>query len=140
MKKWTGLILSVLILGAARLSAQAADAPRVLALLEIRGLDSLAAAAFELSQAAGSPTPKEMVSMVLYGALGTMPGMGIPAEGTVRAVAFENGSDRGGWAILLPVADEGARTAGRTRARPPTACCTTSRRTAPPCPGRKSIS
>ena len=108
MKKWTGLILSVLILGAARLSAQAADAPRVLALLEIRGLDSLAAAAFELSQAAGSPTPKEMVSMVLYGALGTMPGMGIPAEGTVRAVAFENGSDRGGWALLLPVADEGA--------------------------------
>ena len=94
MKKWTGLILSVLILGAARLSAQATDAPRVLALLEIRGLDSLAAAAFELSQAAGSPTPKEMVSMVLYGALGTMPGMGIPAEGTVRAVAFENGSDQ----------------------------------------------
>lgn len=108
MNKWTRSILSVLILCAARLSAQAADSPRVLALVEIRGLDSLAAAAFELSKAAGSPAPKEMVSMALYGALGTMPGMGLPAEGTVRAVAFENGSDRGGWAILLPVADEGA--------------------------------
>ena len=108
MKKWTGLILSVLILGAARLPAQAADSPLVLGLLEIRGLDSLAASAFELSKAAGSPTPKEMISIVLYGALGTMPGMGIPAEGTVRAVLFDNGSDQGGWAILLPVANEGA--------------------------------
>ena len=108
MNKWNGLILSVLILCAALLPAQAANSPRVLALVEIRGLDSLAASAFELSKAAGSPTPKEMISMVLYGALGTMPGMGIPAEGTVRAVAFENSTDHGGWAILLPVANEGA--------------------------------
>ena len=108
MNKWNGLVLSALILCAALLPAQAADSPLVLGLLEIRGLDSLAASAFELSKAAGSPTPKEMISMVLYGALGTMPGMGLPAEGTVRAVAFDNGSDNGGWAILLPVANEGA--------------------------------
>ncbi len=108
MKKWQVPLLSALVLCASLGAAPAADAPLVLGMMEIRGLDTLSSSAFELSKAAGSPMPKEMVSMMLYGALGTMPGMGIPADGTVRAVAFNNGSDQGGLAVLLPVENEGA--------------------------------
>ena len=109
VKKCNVLVLSALVLCAAWLPAPAAeDAPLVLGVLEIRGLDTLAASAFELSKAAGAPQPKELISMMLYGSLGTLPGMGIPAEATVRAVAFQNGSDQGGLAILLPVENEGA--------------------------------
>ena len=108
VKKWNVRIASVLALCCLLSPALAADSPAVMGVLEIRGLDSLAASAFELSKAAGSPLPKEMVSMMLYRALGTMPGMGIKPEDTVRAIAFENGTDRGGLAILLPVVNEGA--------------------------------
>ncbi len=108
MKKWNALLLAAVLPCAALAPASAADSPLVLGMLEIRGLDSLAAASFELSKAAGNPVSKEMVAMMLYGALGTMPGLGIPAGGTVRAVAFDDGSDSGGVAILLPVENEGA--------------------------------
>lgn len=108
MKRILGLLSSVLLLGALRVSAPAAETPAVLGLLEIRGLNALAAAGFELSKAAGNPVPKEMISMGLYGALGTMPGLGIPPESTVRAVAFRSDRPRGGWALLLPVENEGA--------------------------------
>ena len=109
MKRIQGLLLSILLLGAGLLPAPAAEeSPLVLGLLEIRGLDSLAAAVFELSKAAGSPTPKEVVSLLLHSALGAMPGMGLPPESTVRAVAFRNGTARGGWAVLLPVTGDGS--------------------------------
>ena len=108
MKKWNVLILSALVMCATWRPVSAAEAPLVLGMLEIRGLDTLAASAFELSKAAGSPMPKEMISMGLYSALGTMPGLGISPEGTVRVVAFDNGTDKGGWAILLPVENAGA--------------------------------
>ncbi len=108
MKRIPGLLSSILLLGALLVSAPAAETPAVLGLLEIRGLDALAAAGFELSKAAGNPVPKEMISMGLYGALGTMPGLGIPPESTVRAVAFRSDQPRGGWALLLPVENEGA--------------------------------
>ena len=109
MKRILGLLSSNLLLGALLLSAPAAEeTSAVLGLLEIRGAESLAAAGFELSQAAGLPVPKEMISLRLYGALGTMPGLGIPPEGTIRAMAFRSDQPRGGWAVLLPVANEGA--------------------------------
>ena len=109
MKRIPTLLLSILVFAVGLLPAPAADeAPAVLGLLEIRGLDALAAAGFELSKAAGNPVPKEMISMGLYGALGTMPGLGIPPESTVRAVLFRSDAPRGGWAVLLPVAGDGA--------------------------------
>ena len=108
MRKCSVLALAVLVLCLSWLPALAAEeAPLVFGILEIRGLDSLAASAFELSKAVGSPTPKEMVSMMLYGMLGSMPGMGIAPDGTVRAIAFENGTDHGGLALLLPVENNG---------------------------------
>jgi len=109
VKRILGLLSSILLLGAGLAPATAAEeTPAVLALLEIRGLDALAAAGFELSQAAGQPVPKETISLGLYGALGTMPGLGLPPESTVRAVAFRSDRPRGGWAVLLPVENEGA--------------------------------
>ena len=109
MKRILGLLLALLILGLFPMSAPAADeAPAVLALLEIRGLDSLAKTGSELSQAFGNPTPQEAISLLLHNALGTMPGLGIPPDSTVRAIAFHSDSVRGGWAVLLPVADDGA--------------------------------
>lgn len=107
MKKWTVWILIVLALFATGRPVAAEDSPGVLGLLEIRGLDTLAGATFELSKAAGQPMAKEMVSMILYGALGSMPGLGIPPDGTLRAVAFENGTETGGIGILLPVENGG---------------------------------
>ncbi len=109
MKRILGLTLSILIFGTLLLPAPAAeDAPRVLGLVEIRGLDSLAAAAFELSQATGNPVPKEMISLGLSGVLGTMPGMGIPPESTIRVVAFHVDAPSGNVALLLPVAGDGS--------------------------------
>ena len=109
MKRIQGLLLTALLLGASLLPATAAnETPQALALLEIRGLDSLASAGFELSKASGNAVPKEMIALGLYGALGTMPGMGIPPESTVRAMAFKSAAPRGGWALLLPVENEGA--------------------------------
>ena len=109
MKRILGLLLALLVLGVFPMPAPAAEeAPVVLGLLEIRGLDSLANAGFELSKAFGSPTPKEAISLLLHNALGTMPGAGIPPESTVRAIAFDSDSARGGWAVLLPVADDGS--------------------------------
>ena len=110
MKRIAGLLLTSLLLGASRLPATGAEeTPQVLGVLEIRGLDALAAAAAELSQAIGSPAaPKEMIALMLYGALGTMPGMGIPPESTVRVVAFRGDAERNRWAALLPVTNDGA--------------------------------
>ena len=107
MKKSLLLCLAAL-LGFAPLTALAADSAAVLGILEIRGLDALAASAFELSKAGGQPVPKEMASMVLYGALGSMPGMGIQPQGTVRALWLDNGTEKGAVALLLPVENEGA--------------------------------
>lgn len=108
MKKWTVLAFSVASLCVCLPASLANTPPAVLGILEIRGLDGLAAAGFELSKAAGNPTPKEALSLMLYGALGTMPGMGIQPEGKVRAFWFENGADQGGTALLLPVENGGA--------------------------------
>ncbi len=108
MKKWTVRMLCVAVLCVPLAPAVAADAPpAMLGILEIRGLDGLAAAGFELSKAAGTPTPKEALSLMLYGALGTMPGLGILPEGKVRAYWFENGTAKGGTALALPVENGG---------------------------------
>jgi len=107
MNKWTTLLLTLVVLCVSWMPALAADAPTVLGIVEIRGLDSLSASAAELGQAAGQPLPKEMISMVLYGMLGTMPSMGIQPEGTLRAVLFKDAGPEPAMAILLPVEDEG---------------------------------
>ena len=107
MKRMRILLLSALVLSASLWSALAADASTVLGILEIRGLEKLATDAFELSKVAGQPMPREMVSMVLYSALGSMPGMGIQPTGKVRALWLDNGTDEGTVAILLPVENDG---------------------------------
>ena len=107
MSKCKILILIVLAWTASWLPLAAAEAPEVFGLLEIRGLDTMSASVFELSKAAGQPLAREMVSMVLYGALGTMPGLGIQADGVVRAVVFDNGTETGGVGLLLPVENNG---------------------------------
>ena len=101
------LLLSALVLSASLWSALAADATTVLGILEIRGLEKLATDAFELSKVAGQPMPREMVSMVLYSALGSMPGMGIQPNGKVRALWLDNDTDEGAVAVLLPVENDG---------------------------------
>ncbi|MGD9613382.1 MAG: hypothetical protein AB7V22_10850 [Kiritimatiellia bacterium] len=109
MKRNHGWLLSILLLGAFLLPAAAAEeSPLVLGLLEIRGLDSLARAGSALSAAAGIPNPPESIALMLHNVLGTMPGGGIPPDGTVRILAFANGTSRGGWAALLPVEDDGS--------------------------------
>jgi len=108
MNKWTTLLLTLVVLCVSWMPARAADAPTVLGIVEIRGLDSLSASAAELGQAAGQPLPKEMISMLLYGMLGTMPSMGIQPEGTLRAVLFKGAGPEPAMAILLPVENEGA--------------------------------
>lgn len=108
MNKSLLLCLCALLCFAPLSTALAADSAAVLGILEIRGLDTLAASAFELSKAGGQPVPKEMASMVLYGALGSMPGMGIQPQGTVRALWLDNGTEKGAVALLLPVENEGA--------------------------------
>ena len=101
-------LASVLVLVGVCAPAGAGRAPGVLGILEIRGLDNLAAAGFELTKATGNPMPKEALSMMLYGALGTMPGMGLQPDGQLRALWLDNGSDPGGAALLLPVENGGA--------------------------------
>jgi len=108
MKKWTTLVLALTVLCASWLPGLAEEAPAVLGIVEIRGLDSLSASAAELAMAAGSPLPKEIISMMLYGQLGTMPGMGLQAEGRVRAVLFQGDTPAPEMALLLPANNKGA--------------------------------
>jgi len=108
MKRYMTLCLALTILCASWLPVMAEEAPAVLGIVEIRGLDSLSASAAELAMAVGSPLPKEMVSMMLYGMLGTMPSMGLQAEGSVRAVLFQGNTPAPEVALLLPVSNEGA--------------------------------
>ncbi len=107
MRKSKALLLSALVLCAAASPVLAADAPALLGILEIRGLDNLSGSAFELTKAAGQPMAREMVSMMLHGALGTMPGMGIQPNGKVRAIWMDGGAENGDIALLLPVENEG---------------------------------
>jgi hypothetical protein len=108
MKKWTTLLLALTVLCASWLPVMAEETPGVLGIVEIRGLDSLSASAAELALAVGSPLPKEMISLMLYGQLGTMPGMGLQAEGSVRAVLFQGETPAPEMALLLPANNEGA--------------------------------
>lgn len=107
MKRMMSLALSALILGALIFPALAADSPSVLAVLDIRGLDHVAGAAAELSQAVGQPRPKEALSMLLHGALGTLPGLGLASEGTVRVLWLANDAEPGRAALLLPLVADG---------------------------------
>lgn len=107
MRKMRILILSTLALCACLPMTWGADAPAVLGILEIRGLDHLSGSVFELTKAAGQPIPREMVSMMMHGALGTMPGMGLQPNGKVRAVWLEGDTEKGIQALLLPVENDG---------------------------------
>ena len=106
MKMWRALFLALATLGAA--AVWAGEAPPVLGILEIRGIDNLAGAVFDLTQATGQPVPRELVTMGIHGALGTMPGLGIQPNGTLRAVWLDDGSDQGAATVLLPVENNGA--------------------------------
>ena len=106
MKMWRALFLALATLGAA--AAWAGEAPPVLGILEIRGIDNLAGAVFDLTQATGQPVPREAVTMGIHAALGTMPGMGLQPNGTLRALWLDDGSEQGAAAVLLPVENGGA--------------------------------
>lgn len=104
MKKCAFLVVSLLLWAAALSPATASE---ILGMAEIRGIDNLSTAAFELTRAVGQPMPKEMVSMGIHAALGTLPGLGIEPNGTLRAVWVEGGM-KGFVFLLLPVANDGA--------------------------------
>ena len=104
MNKRLALLLSCFVL----CSAKAREGHgQLLGALEIRGIDNLASAVFDLSKAIGQPVPKEMVSLGLYGVLGSMPGMGIEANGTLRAVWFAGEAEYGSLVVVIPVDGNG---------------------------------
>lgn len=103
MKKWS-LLLSALVLCTALLPASAGE---VLGVLEIRGIDNLATAAFDLTQATGEPVPRELVTMGLNGALGSPAGVGLEPNGTLRALWMTSAEETGSGAVLLPVQGDG---------------------------------
>ena len=107
MKKCHILLIAAALLVLVGSPAWSVEAPQVLGLLEIRGLDNLAASAFELSKATAQPVAREAVSLLLYNVLGTMPGMGISPNGTLRTLLLEDGPDKGSGVLLLPVENEG---------------------------------
>jgi hypothetical protein len=105
VNKWNSLLLSALIACASGWRAEAGD---VLGVLEIRGIENLAGAVFDLSKAVGQPVPKEMVTMGINGALGSPAGLGLEPNGTLRALWMTGDSPEGSLAILLPVVEDGA--------------------------------
>lgn len=107
MNKWNILLLA-LVLSVVAFPAWGVDPPTVLGVLEVRGLDNLAAAVFELTKAAGQPLAKEAASLTMYGALGSMPGLGISPYEKVRALWLAGESEKGNGIILVPVENEGA--------------------------------
>ena len=104
MKNRLALLLSGLLLCS---MAAGNGYGQMLGALEIRGIDNLASAVFDFSKAIGQPVPKEMVSLGLYGALGSMPGMGIEANGTLRAVWFAGDEEFGSVVVVIPVEGNG---------------------------------
>lgn len=104
VKKWSLLLLSALLVC---LILPAAGAGELLGVLEIRGIDNLAGAVFDLSRAMGEPVPKEMVTMGIHGALGSPAGLGLEPNGTLRALWLSGETPQGGMAVLLPVQEDG---------------------------------
>ena len=104
MKKWTLLIAALLVFA----TLMPAGAGEVLGILEIRGIDNLATAVFDLTKAVGQPVAREIVSMGIHAALGTMPGMGIEPNGTIRFFWLPGEEDPGVLAALLPVEQDGS--------------------------------
>ncbi len=104
MKKWNLLLLSAWIVCA---GLPAAEAGEVLGVLEVRGIENLAGAVFDLSQATGQPVPKEIVVMGLNSALGSPAGVGLEPNGTLRALWMSGDSPQGSLALQLPVLEDG---------------------------------
>ncbi len=102
--KKSAYLMAALLLGTAALSPVAGA--EILGMMEIRGIDNLSAAAFELTRTGGKPMPKEIVSLGIHAALGTQPGLGIEPNGTLRAVWAEGGA-KGFAFFLLPVVNGG---------------------------------
>ena len=107
MKIWNALLLAAVLSGLAWSPAWSAEAPPVLGMLEIRGLDNLAGSAFELSKTTAKPVAREAVALMLYNVLGTMPGMGITPHGSLRVLLLGSDRDQGTVVLLLPVENEG---------------------------------
>ena len=107
MKKCNILLLAAVLVCAAAAPVWSVEAPPVLGLLEIRGLDNLAGSLFELSKATPQPLAREAASLMLYNVLGTMPGMGIAPHGNLRVLLLARGQDEGSVVLLLPVENEG---------------------------------
>ena len=107
VKIWNALLLAAVLSGLAWSPAWSAEAPPVLGMLEIRGLDNLAGSAFELSKTTAKPVAREAVALMLYNVLGTMPGMGITPHGSLRVLLLGSDRDQGTVVLLLPVENEG---------------------------------
>jgi hypothetical protein len=80
----------------------------VMGVLEIRGMDNVAGAVLELSQAVGEPVPKEIITMGVNGLLGSPAGVGLEPNGTIRALWLDNDTPAGALALQLPVPDDGS--------------------------------
>lgn len=80
----------------------------VLGVLEIRGMDNVAGAVLELSQAVGQPVPREVITMGVNGLLGSPAGVGLEPNGTIRALWMDNDTPAGALVLQLPVPDDGS--------------------------------
>lgn len=80
----------------------------VMGVLEIRGMDNVAGAVLELSQAVGQPVPREVITMGVNGLLGSPAGVGLEPNGTIRALWMDNDTPAGALVLQLPVPDDGS--------------------------------
>jgi len=107
MKKWSFLLVTILLVGICPTGAQSADA--VLGILEVRGIDNLANAAATFTEAVGNPVPGEVISQFLLKGLLSETGAGINRLGNMRLIWLDNDDpNTGEWVVCLPVEDGGA--------------------------------
>ena len=107
MKKWSFLLVTILLVGICPTGAQSADA--VLGILEVRGIDNLANAAATFTEAVGNPVPGEVISQFLLKGLLSETGAGINRLGNMRLIWLDNDdANTGEWVVCLPVEDGGA--------------------------------
>lgn len=105
MKKFSVLLMAILLVGICPTGAQAAGS--VLGILEIRGIDNLADSVAAITAAAGNPVPSSVISQALLQGLLTDTGSGLNRLGNARLIWLANDTDAGDIVACLPVVDGG---------------------------------